>query len=139
MSVTAKIITPPSESDSNLESYEYFLAWYARTGELLQRLFLDRNIAVQVKTQPVNLRDSANIGNLVVDEKEEIVLVAEDLTKNDLETMRSILVSKNVFRVFKDGTSEKVAVNSKNIAYKNSAQRFNFEFSIVRRQNNLPR
>ena len=137
MSLICKIETPASVADSDLATYEYMLLWKDRKGLWSQWLFLDRDIQIKQKATSKNLNDADKIGSIIEDEQTEITLIADDLTRNQLDVLQSIAVSRDVYRVNLDGTNEKVAVIGNTKSFKNSNQKFSFEVPIIPQKNYL--
>ena len=103
-----KLETPKSESDSNYEQFEFMLAWYGRDGSFYQYLFTDWRNKYKVNARALNLTKEEIISNIIQSEEREIRLTAENLTLNDEIVLRSILVSKLIIRLFKDGTWQRL-------------------------------
>lgn len=131
MSIICKYITPPSASDSNLEQYEYYLVWFSPKNSIECWLFLDYRLNDIISKNIVNRKSAENISSLLEEDTSEITLVAENLTRNEYDTLKNAAKSDNVFRVYKNGSYEKVAIQNFSNEIRNSAQRFNIELRIV--------
>jgi hypothetical protein len=134
-----KVERPKSLDDSNHEQFEYLLAWYSKSGQYIQYLFTDWNYRQQNKNSILNRLSKAKINTIHGSEERTVTVTAENVTLNDLMIYTSILSAKEVVRVFKDGTTERVGIDSNSFGYRQTDARYNFEFDIVLYEKALPR
>lgn len=137
-SATYQLITPESESDSNYEAFEFLLAWHGKNGEYLNYLFTDWESVKEYQTINANLNDSEKLSNIISDVREQISLVAEDLTLNDYNILSSIAQAKLIYRVYKDGTKERIAIDSNSLQKRESNGRYDMSFNIILAKEYLP-
>lgn len=132
MSIIAKLITPPSAADSNLETYEYYLVWTTdqTTGTVESELFYDYRINSNIEKRVINTKDSVNIKSVLDQDYQEITLVGENLTRNQYDTLLEAIKSGVVYRYYTDNTREKLASLKLSDTIRNSDQRFNVELKI---------
>ncbi len=83
-----KVVTPPSESDSFAESYEYMLIWTAQNGGVHQYLFFDANVAENVRQEAINTEKAPT--KLISKHERFIDLSAHDVNLNEIETLQTI-------------------------------------------------
>lgn len=134
-----KLETPQSESDSNYAEFEFLLAWYGRSGEYLNYLFTDWNLATDVQASVINRTKEQILSNVIATENRTVRLVAEDLSLNDLTILSSVIVAKEIKRIYKDGTTENVGVDRNSYDYRQTDGRYNFEFDIILFEKPLPK
>jgi hypothetical protein len=135
MAIDSKIVQyniPDSFNDSSAEEYEYFLAWQSPDGGFYSWLFFDFIKRGEINKDTVNT-ESENITSIFKSTINTVQLVAEDLTKNQIETLKDILRAKIIYRYFKDGSFEELAINSDVYEIRESDYRYNFTI-IVREQ-----
>lgn len=125
-----QVVEPKSEVDSNYEVYEYLLCWYGRNGGFYQFMFTDRETQVRVNSEVINERSESEIRSLIKSEVRMVSLSAEDLTKNEIQILGSLLSSSRIIRLKKDGTFEYVAIESNSYKYRESGGRYNLSFDI---------
>lgn len=133
MAISSKIYkleTPKSEGDSAWEDFEYMLAWIGDSGGVNQWLFYDREIQHDTQGQQVNLDDSELIGTSLREQGKKIVITAEDLTEDEFDYVSSISRSSTVWRVYKDGTTEKLSIGLIDFNYVKSERRYEFEITL---------
>lgn len=134
-----KLETPVSESDSNYEEFEFMLAWYGRDGSFYNYLFTDWEESQDVNSAVLNIEDKDNLTNIIASETREVKVVAEDLTLNDLKILSSIFVAKNIIRVYKDGTFDKIGVRNNSNVYRQTDNRYNLVIDVLQYEKALPK
>jgi hypothetical protein len=137
--ILTEIVYPDSHTDIDLEVYEWFLVWYSREGVPAYWLFCDWEVRNEVRTNPINIKDTERITSLINSETRIITLTAEDIKRDELEAFKALQVSKNVWRAYrKDSTNfeaggqEKLAILDNPIIHKQSEQRFNVTIRVQR-------
>jgi hypothetical protein len=125
-----KLETPKSESDSTYDDFEYMLQWQGDNGEPLRYLFTDWENSENVNVNGLNRKDLDLFKSIPENANRSILLTAEDLTKNDLEIYKSILRATEIYRVFKDGTTERVGKASDSNEFRQTNGRYDFNFVI---------
>lgn len=145
-SIITEIVTPDSDSDINLELYEWYLVWSSREGTPCSWLFTDWEAKNAVDATPINITDSNYITSLINTEDRIITLTAEDITFDELEAFQDLQISKNVWRAYrKDSTNfeaggvEKLAIISSEIIHVQSKQRFDVTIQVQRFEKTLPK
>lgn len=128
---TYKVITPESESDSNYAAFEYMLGWFDNQGSWQQKLFYDWENIVEVDKQLFNEEDTSRIGSIKKKETNRVILTVEDATINDLQVFLSIFRAEKVYRIYKDGTSQVLAPDSKTVNYEQRGLRYQMSFELV--------
>lgn len=131
-----KVVVPNSYINSIYEEYEWLLEWYNKEGTPTYYMFFDWEAEDITETTPINVA-SDEIQSLINAQERNITIVAEDVKREDLAAFQSLQVAKNVARIYKDGTRERVAIKSSSISYVNSKQRYRIELKIQRRQVDL--
>jgi hypothetical protein len=131
-----KVEIPKSYADSRYEDYEWYLEWYNKFGTPCYYMFYDWTCEELVETTHINVK-SDEIKTLINSQERNISVVAEDVRKCDVPAFKSLTTAKNVARLFKDGTRERLAINSSAITCVNSKQRYNIELTLQRRQEPL--
>ena len=129
-SITLKVETPTSETDSNYEEFEFMLGWYGRDGSFLTYLFTDWEESQRARVSFINIQDKDKLSNIINNEARPITLVAEDLSLNDMKVIASIFVAKKVIRIFKDGTTERIGLDSNRNRFRQTDGRYNLEIGI---------
>lgn len=131
------IETPDSDSNILFEEYEFMLGWYNREGAPVQWLFTDWETQDRVRAIPVNLKDPERIESILQSENVAINLVAEDLTRGELDLVKSALVAKTLYRIyrtdsqlFEPGGFKRYAIESNSINIQQSEQRYSIRFTI---------
>lgn len=132
MSKKYEIIRPKSLIDGNYADFEYLLRWIGYDGSDLQYMFYDAELKRSVNTEPINLEDADTLQSLVKDVENEITLEAFDLSENDIKVIRQIFENPIVYRIFKDGTSERYAPQRNSFKYRLRNGRYNIEFKLAR-------
>lgn len=127
-----EIVTPKSETDPNYEDHEYLLCWYGRNGAFYQYMFYDLETEVRISGEVVNERDQDEIKTIISGEQRNVSLYVEDVSKNDLEVIGSLLSAENIIRLKKDSTYENVAIIPGTYSYRLSDKRYNISFDIRR-------
>lgn len=125
-----EIVKPKSLTDPAYADVEYLIRWIGADGADYQYLFYDAEFMESVKTDIINNTESTNIEALLADEDRNIVLMASDLSKNDLTIFAQMFRNKYVTRIKLDGTIERYGVDSNSFKYKLSGLRYNIEFSV---------
>lgn len=123
---------PKSQSDSNYEEFEYLIRWMGRDGSDYLYMFYDAEISLKVNGSVINRRDDDNIQSLVDRVANEIMLTANDLSKNDLLVIGQILEQKYVTRILKDGTTERYAPDGGSFRYRLLDGRYNIIFKLIK-------
>lgn len=134
--VIVKVVIPDSYTDYSMREYEWLLEWFSKEGTPAYYLFTDWTNRDRTSTQPINITNDS-IQTLIKNEDREVLLVAEDIPKENIEAFRSLAVAKNIARLFTDGSRERVAIKNPMLSYVQSKQRYKFEFTIQRRQSDL--
>ncbi len=115
------------------------LAWYGRDGSFYQYLFTDWRNRYKVNARALNLTEEDKISNIIQSEERQVRLTVENLTLNDELVLRSILVSKLIIRLFKDGTWERLGLNGDSQTFQQSDGRYNLQFNVLLFQIPLPK
>lgn len=131
-----KVEIPDSYTDAALAEYEWLLEWYSESGTPAYYLFTDWENKDQVKTTPINT-DCSDIRSLINSEDRNVLLIAEDVAKENIDGFRSLQRSKNVARLSIDGSRERVAIKDSSITYIQSKQRYVIELNVQRKQSDL--
>lgn len=126
---TYSINTPLSESDSFYEDFEYMLLWVAPGGGYMQYLFTSWSIKDEIDSTTIN-SNTTNISRLIKTHKNFITVYAEDVELNDFVALKTILSAKEVRRLKKDGTTEKIVSIGKELAYINTAGQYNLQIDL---------
>lgn len=130
-SKTYKLETPTSSTDSNYAEFEYMLYWYGRDGSAYQYLFTDWEEQQRVMAGYLNVQNKAKLQNIIASEERPVKLVAEDLSLNDFKALQSILVSKIILRLYKDGTTERIGIESNSSSWRQTDGRYDLEFDVI--------
>ena len=128
-SKTCKYIRPDSATNSDAESYEYYLVWLGVDGGVYSWLFEDFNTKTRIRSEIVNTK-SQNITKLYESATPIIELIAEDLTENEFDTLADITRVLVVRRYFKDGTYTNLAIDTDRIEKPKSQFRYNLEIAV---------
>lgn len=131
-----KVIIPNSYTNSVYEEYEWLLEWYNKEGTPTYYMFFDWEAEDITETTPINI-STDDIQSLINAQERNVTIVAEDVKREDLAAFQSLQVAKNVARIYKNGSRERVAIKSSSISYVNSKQRYRIELKIQRRQVDL--
>ena len=134
MLINSKLVkynTPDSEFDSFAESYEYFLMWQSPDTGVMWWLFTDFIERERGRGDVIN-KDSQNINKIFDSAEQRVIVVAEDITSNQYSALRDIIRAKEIRRYFKDGTFERLAINTDSTVKRISDQRYNFEIELYR-------
>ena len=126
-----KLETPTSATDSNYSEFEYMLFWYGCDGSAYQYLFTDWEEQQRVRAGYLNIQNKDKLQNIIASEERPVKLVAEDLTLNDLKVLQSILVSKIIIRLYKDGTTERIGLEGNSNSWRQTDGRYNLEFDVI--------
>lgn len=126
-----EIITPRSYNDSAYEAYEYLLRWIGRDGSDYELLFYDAEIDNRIDSEAINTESDDYIQALIYKVGKKITLVANDLSKNDLEIIGQIFENPIIRRIRKDDTEEKFAPERGNFKYRLLDGRYRVEFTII--------
>jgi hypothetical protein len=137
--LTVKLEIPQSESDSNYSEFEFMLAWYSRTGSYMNYLFTDWEERQNVSASPVNIETKEILTSIIRNEERPVTVVAEDLTLNDLKVLSSIFVAKKIIRVFKDGTTERIAVSGNGQTWRQTDGRYDLKIDVEQYERALPK
>lgn len=137
--ILIEVVRPGSLKDSNEDEFEYVLGWNGKNGEPLQQLFTSWENRLRVRTETINLNTPENVRSLINEEERTIQLIAENLTKNQSDVIsQTSFSSKQVFRIFKDGTKEPVAILDNSFKSIQTNKRFKVEIQIRLFNNPLP-
>ncbi len=134
-----KLETPVSESDSNYEEFEFMLGWYGRDGSFYSYLFTDWEESQDVDARVLNISDPDKLSSIILAEERAVRLVAEDLTLNDLKIISSIFIAKNIIRIFKDETTERIGIAGNSQTFKQTDGRYNLTFDVLQYEKALPK
>ena len=130
-----ELITPDSETDSAAEEYEYMLLFVDTRGCFFMWLFTDW---IEKQRVAVNNSNKANIqiNSFISDIDNTVDLKAENLNADEYQQLKSVLQSNNVFRLYKDGTKEKVGIISSNTSFRKTDKQL--EINITIEKNKTP-
>jgi hypothetical protein len=128
-----KIIRPDSVTDPTAVSYEYFLNWYGTDGGFYVWMFYDFVERANTTGEIVS-ENSPNINKIFESSETQITLNCENLTENQFDVIKKIIRAKNIFRVFQNGTFERLAIISTNYNKRKSNFRYDFEI-VVQKEN----
>lgn len=134
MAITSKtyeLRTPKSDTDANYEEFEYYLVWQGRQGNILNYLFTSWETNRAVDTSIVNSKDAEGMYNKISDISDTVTLSAENLTLNDLKIYSSVIESKVVTRVYKDGAQERVGLVGNSLKWVETEGRYDMTFDIL--------
>ena len=120
---------PKSQADSNYEEFEYLIRWIGRDGSDYVYMFYDAEMSVKIKNAIINREE--NVQSLVQANENEVELMANDLSKNDLVVMGQILEQKYITRLKKDGATEQYAPMAGSFKYRLLNGRYNLSFKLV--------
>ena len=135
-SKTVKFNIPESEYNSDAEKWEFYIAWQSVDSGVYNWLFTDFRAKLEVSGEVIN-SDNENITKKFKSTTNTFILIAENLTLNELETIQSILKAKVIRRYYKDNTYDNLAIVSKNNSYQHSDGRYDFKFEVQKVQNPL--
>lgn len=139
--ITSKVcqyIRPDSSYNPDAQLYEYYLAWIGLDGSVGQWLFEDSILIKNRDSSVVNTRNE-NITKLITNANRSVLVIAEDLTENEFDTISKIIDSVEVWRVYRDGTKNKVSIATTEIEKPKSQFRYNLELEIVEQQDKIMR
>jgi len=128
---TYRIVTPESEIDENYAAFEFMLGWFDNQGSWQQKLFTDWENAVDFDKEVFNNEDKSRVGSVKKTETNRVLLTVEDATINDLKVYLSIFRQEKVYRIYKDGTYDVLAPDSKSFSYKQMGIRYRITLEIV--------
>lgn len=126
-----EIVRPKSNDNSDYAEYEYLIRWKGRDGSDLIYMFYDAEIENEIRTSIINQDSEDNLQSINDKENRSIILVAEDLSKNDMLTISQMFSNKYVTRLKKDGTTERYAPDRNRFKYKIKDGRYNLEIALV--------
>ena len=121
---------PKSQASSDYEQFEYLIRWIGRDGSDYTYMFYDAEMSIKINNTIIN-RDSDNIQSLIESNENEIMLTANDLSRNDLTIIAQILEQKYITRLLKDGTTERYAPDSNSFNYRLLDGRYNLTFKLI--------
>lgn len=139
--ITSKVcqyIRPDSSANPDVQLYEYYLVWVGVDGSVGQWLFEDSILIKNRDGSVVNTRNE-NITKLITNANRSVLVIAEDLTENEFNTISKIIDSVEVWRVYRDGTKNKVSIATNEIEKPKSQFRYNLELEIVEQQDKIMR
>lgn len=128
-SLIFKYIVPESETDSNAESWEYFLVWISPSGAVNHWIFTDFEEKQAISGTVINTK-TENINKLFSEAKNTISLTAEDINSNEFDAISTILRAKEIRRYYKDNSFEKLAIVTNSKRKLNSGYRYNFDIEV---------
>lgn len=130
-SKTCQYIRPDSVDNPDAESYEHYLVWLGVDGGVYSWLFEDFTRIRKVNGEVVNTK-SENITKLYKNATRSAILVAEDLTENEFDTISKITRALIVRRYFKSGSFHSLAILTDSIEKPKSQFRYNLELEVER-------
>lgn len=130
---TIEVRRPKSLTDPNYEQYEYMLFWFGNDGGVYSWIFENKIESEKINSEIYNTK-TANIQKIFEDVNKTIEITAEDLTENQFDTIATVLKSKNVFRMFKNGTFDKITIGTDQLEKRQTDGRFNLRLQIVTQQ-----
>ena len=137
-SKVCQYIRPDSASDSDAESYEYYLVWLGVDGGVYSWLFEDFNLKKSINGEVVNTK-SENITKLYQNANQSIELIAEDLTENEYDTICDITRALVVRRYFTDGTFTNLAILTDDIEKPKSQFRYDLKLEVAEVEDKIMR
>ena len=130
MSKIYKIEYPKSYNNSAYEPFEYLIRWIGRDGSDYLYMFYDAELSIRINSTIIN-REDTNIQSLIEANENEVVLTANDLSRNDLTIIGQILEQKYITRIYKDGTTKRYTPDNNSFTYDLLDGRYNLKFKIV--------
>lgn len=137
-SKVCQYIRPDSFADLTAQVYEYYLVWIGLDGSVGQWLFENSLIIKSRDASVVNTRNE-NITKLITNANRVVSVIAEDLSENEFDTIAKIIDSVEVWRVYRDGSKNKVSIATNEIEKPKSQFRYNLEIEIVEQQDKIMR
>lgn len=134
-----KLERPRSINDSNYEEFEMLLAWYSSSGQYVNYLFTDWENEQKNKNTILNRLSKTKIETIHATEERAVVVTFENITLNDLYIYSSILTAKEIVRVMKDGTTQRVGIDKNSFNYRQTDARYNLQVDIILYEKALPR
>ena len=131
------IIFPESFFVPEKEENEFYIRWFDRAGKEQSFMFTNWEVKGKVSTEIINDNDKDKLQSIIKDEVEDYNLIAENLTLNEVEVLRSLKVSKLVLRQFKSGEVERFAIKGSSFRYLQNGNRYNLTFSVRKVKNPL--
>ena len=128
---TYAIITPDSIADPAYQEFEYMLGWFDFNGNWQQKLFTDWENRIKVDNEVFNKEKPGQIGSVTNTDEKKVLLTVEDASFNDVKVYTSIFKAGKVFRIYRDGSYNVVAPDSKTFTYRQRGIRYQIEFEIV--------
>lgn len=113
---------------------EFVLEWFGRKAEFYQYLFTDWENVRATSAVIINEKNT-NIRNIGIDESNVIELYLDDVSRNDLDYLSSLMVAPKIRRV-KKSSLEYYTIMPGSFQYKQSGLRFNVKFRIMKQKNN---
>lgn len=107
-----RVVYPASERDSRLIQYEYMLLWLSPSGGVRQWLFTNVNVSLNESFENTTIETLSSIRSVPNKEMTEISLVAESLSEEDYNYIKSLMQSNLVYRMDKEGGLTSVAIKS---------------------------
>jgi hypothetical protein len=136
MSKIFELVRPKSLQNADYADHEYLIRWIGRDGADYQLMFYDAEFERKTSGEVVNSESSTRIESLISSETRSVTLVANDLSRNDLDVVLQLFGNKFVTRLFKDGTTERFAPDSNSAKWQLSDGRYDIEIKLI--QSNLP-
>ena len=137
-SKVCQYIIPDSATNSDAESYEYYLVWLGVDGGVYSWLFEDFNLKKSIDGQLINTK-SDNISTLFTNANRSIELVAEDLSENEFDTLSNITRALEVRRYFKDLSYQNLAILTRDIDKPKSQFRYNLDLEVAEIEDKIMR
>ena len=123
-------ITPESETNAAAEEWEYYLVWQGVDGGVYNWLFEDFTHTQDVQSDIINSK-SSNITKVFRAVNNSVLVIAEDLSENEFDTLRQILRAKLIRRYYKDGTYNNVQIITSQTEKPKSKFRYSLQLEII--------
>lgn len=133
-----KYITPDSFTNPDAESYEYYLVWLGVDGGVYSWLFEDFTLKKDISGDVINTK-SENISKLYKNANKSILLIAEDLSENEFDTISDITRAIVLRRYYKDNSYYNLAILTSRFEKSKSQFRYNFEIEVVEIEDKIMR
>ena len=124
-----ELLTPDSATNTDAESYEYYLVWLAPDGGVYSWLFEDFEQRQRVSGEIINTK-TKNITKYFSGAENVITLTAEDLSENEFDSIVTILRAKMVRRYYKNNTFDELAIVTDSYSKPKSQYRYSFQFDV---------
>lgn len=127
---TCELIIPESKTNSAAEAWEYYLVWQGTDGGVYSWLFTDFTEQQNIQGSILNTK-STNITKLFQSSENSVLLIAEDLTENEFDTIRGILRAKIIRRYYKDSTFDNLAIVTSKSKKSKSEFRYSLQLEVL--------